>query len=217
MAKFNPDGWLDVAIRRPGPMAKTSGLRDSTDGVVYHSAVGYEAGMMAVLDGTREASWHLSNMQDGRILQHYAIGVKAWHANQENGHLVGMEQEGGPEGNTREPLTGPQIDNCATVAAALMERYGWPALARSGSQKSLWEHNEIVATACPSGRIPWDIIIERAREGEVTSEEFEAYQADIERRRKVESWFTRAASHALVGEPLPGWLSRNLKALLAAS
>jgi hypothetical protein len=37
------------------------------------------------------------------------------------------------------------------------EQEQWSAVARG---ETLFEHNEFMATACPSGRIPWDALIE---------------------------------------------------------
>ena len=36
-------------------------------GLVVHSAEGSLVGLLSVLDGTREASWHFSMAQDGRV------------------------------------------------------------------------------------------------------------------------------------------------------
>ena len=161
MARFNSAGWLDIAIRRPGPAIKTSGFRRVTTGAVYHSAVGYEAGMMAVLDNVRvQSSWALSNMQDGRVLQHYPIDIVTWASNQMNPKTAAMEHEGGHNPHN-ETLTAPQIDNGVLVAQALRDRYAWSKFARTGPQKNLWEHREIVNTACPSGRIDpiWGVLL----------------------------------------------------------
>lgn len=184
MPSFSADGWLEGAKRRPGPASKSSGPRPSTIGLVLHSAVGMESAMWSVLDEGRrgsdgkliqEGSWTFSNMQDGRLFQHYPVGIRTNHAYGGNSKLIGMEQEGGgpPPSNYSEPLTEAQIDNCVLVAVALQEHYAWPELTRSGPAKNLWEHNEVQGsiTECPSGRIPWASIIERARFGEAMKED----------------------------------------------
>ncbi len=214
MASFDSQGWLDGALKRPGPGRKTSGLRSKTTGIVMHSAVGYWAGMKAVLDGSaRQVSWHFSNLIDGKLIQHYSVATKCWHASAGNDYLVGMEQEGGPLTNVSETLTDKQIDNCATVAAALRERYGWVTLTRSGNKKNLWEHNEVPsnATQCPSGRIPWSEVLRRA----LTPEEEDEMAPEHKAQHKVAAWFGLAHNYALDGAPLPKWLHDKLTALLA--
>ncbi len=216
MASFNAQGWLDVAEKYPGPGNKTSGLRSSTTGVVMHSAVGSWPSMKGTLDGVdRQVSWHFSNLQSGKLLQHYAIGTKCWHAKGGNSTLVGMEQEGGgpSPSDYSEPLTDKQIDNCAIVAAALRDRYGWVTLTRSGNKKTLWEHLEVQgsSTQCPSGRIPWPEVLRRALVPEEDDDMSEQHQM----QHKVATWFFLAAGFANDGAPLPAWLHKKLTALLA--
>ena len=148
------------AIQRPGPFAKTgySGQAAAAkDTLFLHSAVGGEAAMLAVLDGPVN-SWHFSVMQDGRVLQHYDVlaicyhaGVKAW-----NIRGVGIEHEGGPLGNESEPLTPPQLAASIALVRWLCSELGLPV----ERVATLREHNEVTATACPSGRIPWGRYLE---------------------------------------------------------
>ena len=164
MASFDSQGWLDVAEKRPGPGRKTSGLRSETRGFFGHSAVADFATMMNILDGPREASWTFSNTYRGKLYQHFPVGVKTWHATVANGWGVALEHEGGRPGKLSEPITPEQIETDAVVVAALRERYGWVTLSRTGPKQNLWEHREVQATACPSGRLDdaWVEIMRRA-------------------------------------------------------
>ncbi len=165
--------WFPGVVRHPGPAEKTTGTRARTRGAVYHSSVGDLGAALSVLanvskraDGTyRYGSWHMTNAKDGRLFQHYPLDVLTWHARGGNNWSIGVENEGGPIGNEREPLTEAQVTNLVELSAWLVEE-GWlPGLTRTGD-KTLWEHREIQgsSTACPSGRIPWAEIIERAED-----------------------------------------------------
>lgn len=161
--------WYPGATRRPGPAWKTSGDRSSTRGAVYHSVEGSLASALAVLDGSRESSWHLTNPKVGKMLQHYPIGKLCWHARGGNDWSPGVENEG----RAGEPLTESQVQNLADFSAWQVEEEWLPRLTRGGSAQTLWEHNEVGAqaspsyvTACPSDRIPWAEIMRRAPQEE---------------------------------------------------
>ena len=126
-------------------------------GLVIHSAEGSLAGMFSVLDGSRQASWHLSVAQDGRRYQHVDTGRIAWT----NGSQLANEKFWGIECEGRGPLTEPQYQSLVGVVRWLWDAHG---LARYERQQTLWEHNEMTRfgaapTACPSGRIPWTRLI----------------------------------------------------------
>lgn len=178
------DGWLDWAIKAPGPVSKTNhGTINAPRGIVLHSAVGYEQAMWRVLNDVSpplisRVSWHFSNLKDGRFYQHYPITAQCWHASVLNDQWWGCEQEGGPEGpNVSEPLTQLQIDNAVRLIEEL--RPLLPDIPRRPINSTevdftLWEHKERVRlggspTACPSNRIPWDTILELL-EGEMETE-----------------------------------------------
>ena len=149
-------------IQRPGPAAKTGyGVSriHAKDGIVEHSAEGYEAGMLMVLDGSQYIqSWHASIMKDGRLLQHYPWNTICYHAGNRpmNERKIGVEHEG----IAGEPLTEAQIVTSVSLARELSRTFGFPMARGVG----LHEHNEVVTlyspnagpTACPSGRIPWE-------------------------------------------------------------
>lgn len=164
------DGWLDWAIRMPGPMKKTNRDKwgnpypNAAKGIALHSAEGY-AGTLLDLAVNGPLSWHLSNLFDGRLIQHYPFTVQTWHANVANPFLIGMEDEGKtPEDPTLNDL---QIGNAVNVIAELSLWKGWAPRRpndEDDTHHTLWEHNEVVriggsGTACPSGRIPWDTIL----------------------------------------------------------
>lgn len=160
---ITPDGWFDWAIKHPGPQAKSGygGLKDSdAQGVVYHSAEGYRATLLALVDNMqREASWTASNMKNGDFIQHYPATRIVWTNGSKQANILyrGIESEG----MAGEPLTDAQVANLTRCAQDMAEFFNWPAIERKAQ---LWEHNEMkplgsLPTACPSGRIPWDKVL----------------------------------------------------------
>ena len=107
---------------------------------------------------------------------------------------TGWEFEGGPPGDASQPLTAKQIDRAAQVLAFQKERFGWGELIRSGPHKTLYEHGEIVSTACPSGRIPWQQIIVLAKE--LDEEDDMATEEEREARAKAAGVFATAEAYA---------------------
>lgn len=158
-------GWLSWAERVPGHVAKQNGGVNKIKGLFAHSAEGYEAYLRADPPRPTGVSWHLSNLFDGRLLQHYSLFVQCWHATAANNSYVGMEHEGRVP---NEPtLTDAQVVTARRVIAEIAEWRHWTPSRPSGpldTSHTLWEHREVVrlggtATACPSGRIPWDKIL----------------------------------------------------------
>ena len=147
-------------------MRKTSGLHNPF-AAVYHSSEGTLAGGMAVLDGPREASWHLFNPKRGSMLQHYPLNILAWHARGYNRESIGVENEG----FAGQALTSSQVLHLQSLSLWLVEERWLDGLTRGGTTQTLWEHNEVgvnqnppYGTACPSNRIPWDKIIKEKEE-----------------------------------------------------
>ena len=156
--------WYPRATEALGPTWKVSGPPHPKRGAVYHSMVGTYSSAKAKMDGTDKASWHFSVLQNGQVYQHYPVNVWAWHCGDRddpegeitnNRDLIGIEHEGGPLGNTSEPLTDAQLDASAELTAWLLAEGHISNLSRIGQTRGLWEHREMYATACPSGRIPW--------------------------------------------------------------
>lgn len=158
------------AIWRPGPAWKVNDAPLAPRGVVCHSAVGYEAGLYAVLDGPTRASWHFSVLYDGIVLQHYETTAQTWHAQAADAFTVGIEHEGGYDPED-EPLRPAQLAASVALVRWLGQELGFALSRADGPEKSLWEHNEFYAKPCPSGRIPWERYTE---EDEMTPEEVDA-------------------------------------------
>lgn len=144
------------ATQRAGPGWKQAYppiYKNACRGVVCHSMVGSYAGAMGRLDSQDRASWHFSITKAGTVYQHYDTEVVAWHAGtpQWNQKLIGIEHEGGAPGNESEPLTAAQVAASTALVRWLSLQHGFPRVRGVG----LFEHRELYATACPSGRIPW--------------------------------------------------------------
>lgn len=163
------DGWLDWAIKLPGPTHRN--LNDGINpvrGIFMHSAEGYAG---TLLDPNSQwgyagnHSWHLSNLFDGRVFQHYPFTARCHHATAANQSYIGVENEGDfPKETT---LNEAQIVNAQRFIKEIADWKGWlPTRPKSSSDIShtLWEHNEVVrlggtSSACPSGRIPWEKLL----------------------------------------------------------
>jgi hypothetical protein len=159
------DGWLDWAIRLPGNPAHVNGGVNEAKGIFLHSAEGY-ADHLIELATDGPLSWHLSNLMDGRVFQHFPFTAQCWHATAANNKYIGMEHEGVFTVETS--LNEAQIANAVRVIKDLSEWKGWTPTRPSNpamTTHTLWEHREVTriggsATACPSGRIPWDVIMQ---------------------------------------------------------
>ena len=170
------------AIWLPGPPNKAGGYsrgdRGPKRGEVKHSAVGSWDGMQGVLFGPRASSWQFSILKPGTVFQHYDVSVYTWHGNdtdsdgdiEANFDLVGTEHEGGPPGNESEPLTPEQVQASIDLSRWLAQTNGFNKWSRYPDQSGwvLAEHNQVgnSPTACPSGRIPWDVILAALNETE---------------------------------------------------
>lgn len=166
------DGWLDWAVRlQPSPFDKnTNPGINSVRGIFMHSAEGYAG---ALLDPNSQwgyngqHSWHLSNMMDGRVFQHYPFTARCHHATAANQEYVGVENEG--DYPKELSLNEVQIQNAVRFTRDISAWKGWVPRRPIGSMDvahTLWEHNEVVriggtSTSCPSGRIPWTEILRR--------------------------------------------------------
>jgi len=177
--------WYPEADRYPGPAWKQgySFFRGYVNnnlqlGAVGHSAEGTYAGCLAVLLGSRRVSWTLTLRKYGRPVQHYPLSAITWHCGRYgddgggvagNACLIGIECEG----RKGEPLTDNQVYWLIKVLEWCGKVNGWTEISRPSKEQTfphrsiplikddeLWEHNEISATECPSGRIPWPVIIE---------------------------------------------------------
>lgn len=188
------DGWFDWAERDPGPPWKVNGGRNGQKGMVPHSAEGFWPHLRDILWGPRRASWHASNLKNGRFIQHYPITAQTWTsgAGYPNNNMPTTENEG----VAGEPLSPQQTTNLIRMGKDLMAVGLWtPKRPTSATDPfaSLYEHNECQrfgaeSTSCPSGRIPWDVIVPALEEtvAEVTKGEFQALFAfSLETRKLV--------------------------------
>jgi hypothetical protein len=159
------DGYLDWAIQLPSSNGLVNGGTSQVRGLFMHSAEGYAS---TLLDPNSEwgyngnHSWHLSNLMDGRVVQHYPFYAQCHHATAANNNYVGVENEGV---HTKErSLNEVQVANAARFIKDISEWKGWVPTRTGTVAQTLWEHREVVwlggtATACPSGRIPWHQIL----------------------------------------------------------
>lgn len=170
------DGWLSWAIKMPGRPATGNGFNPGTNtvkGLVFHSAEGFAGTLLDPQSQwgyySAEYPWHLSNLLDGRLVQHYPFTARCWHGSAFNQDYVGMEHEGlTPQGAVKGPvLNAGQIANGKRVIADLAAWKGWTPRrpTQSGDKTAtLYEHKETVwfggtSTGCPNNRIPWDLIL----------------------------------------------------------
>ncbi len=164
--------WLPFATRRPGPAWKVGyGTLKATalsekEGEVKHSMEGTLAGALGVLDGSSQASWHLSIPKSGPPLQHYPLEALTWHAGVKgdrrqdtsligNLTLIGEEHEDYPTN----ALNANQIGWAIKISEEIRRRCPRVAARPPTLRVNLWEHNWLSATSCPSGLIPWAVII----------------------------------------------------------
>ncbi len=191
--------WCPFAIRRIGAQGldakrgyphgvqgfPNAPLNDSPKrGEVKHDSTGPLAPTLGVLDTHPINSWHFT-VDDSGLYQHYPVDANCWHGNdtdpdqdvRANIDLVGVEHTrvGGAMA-----LTSRQIAFTTQLTAWLMQTrerpyaYRFPGYGpHADNAWLLTEHNEVgnTPTACPSGRIPWDTILEDLAMPDVPTQE----------------------------------------------
>lgn len=187
------DGWLDWAARDLGPADKVYSVPNSVDFYVPHSAVGYFPGWRWRLFSTERrpdgkyTTFAAVSVQgwvsyDGSVVQHYPLTTSCWASGSRvaNTRGVAFETEGGAPGNVTEALTVAQIGSHVRILKDIATWKGvdvgyWRRPVNDEDLgATLYEHNECgrfgsAPTACPSDRIPWDIIAIALRaDGELT-------------------------------------------------
>ena len=168
------DLWYSKAIRLDGPPAKHgyNGVYiRQHKGAIYHSMEGRWQDAYSRLMSSDKVSWHLSLTYEGVWLQHYALNDVLWHG---GCTFAGMLAAVECEGRVGEPLTRQQVNELGEFTAWQAENEDWPSIER---RVTLWEHKEMAdygaaPTACPSGRIPWQEVIDLAT-------------IDVEARRQI--------------------------------
>ncbi len=155
-------------------------------GEFWHSQQGRQAVAIAMFQNpATEVSAHFLLPKVGKPVQMVDSDDAAWHTGGRvaddplpggpgigsfaNLYFHGFEFEGGPPGNLSEPLTANQIDWGVRISRWLRDVHD--ARTIYVRRETLWEHNEVRATACPSGRIPWPTIISRLRPAPPPEEE----------------------------------------------
>ena len=171
---IDANGYFDWMIQDPGPLSKTTWGVNTCKMVVPHSAEGYWPYLQTLLHSLdRRASWMFSNLKDGRCFQHYSIYAQVWGSGSGYPNNNGVMWEN--EGVAGEPLTDEQNDNNIRIIREVSELNGWE-LSRPTSPTDTtatgYEHSECVRwgseyTACPSGRIPWDLYLRALEEDEM--------------------------------------------------
>ena len=181
---IDKNGRFDWAVWAPPRVpGGTNGGRNGGKGMVPHSAVGnwdtledlldFLESRITSADPNRRSSWGATNMQNGIFYQHFSVWEQTWTSGSgyPNNNFFAFENAGGGYKNGKpnfsEPLTQPQIDNIIRAGRDLKDLQGWTPrrpLNSGDMTASLLEHNECkrygsASTACPSGRIPWDIIV----------------------------------------------------------
>ncbi len=134
--------------------------RANKSGEFWHSQQGRQSVAIAMFQNpATELSAHFLFPKTGRPVQMVDSADPAWHAGNylANLHFHGFEFEGGPPGNLSEPLTANQLAWGVKVTHWLRDVHQTPLV--YVRRDTLWEHNEVRNTACPSGRIPWTKVI----------------------------------------------------------
>lgn len=137
-------------------------------GEFWHSQVGRQSVSIAMFQNpATEVSAHFLFPKVGRPVQMVDSNDPAWHAGGfiANVYYHGFEFEGGAFGNLSEPLTTNQIAWGVKVTRWLRQVHKTPT--RYVRRDTLWEHNEVKATACPSNRIPWAKVIAALEDDEM--------------------------------------------------
>lgn len=153
----NTHGQLAFNINRAGK-----------SGEFWHSQQGRQDVTIAMFKNpATEVSAHFVIPKVGKPVQVVDSSDSAWHTGNylANLHFHGFEFEGGPPGNLSEPLTDSQIAWGVKVTHWLRDVHGTPLI--YVRRDTLWEHNEVKNTACPSGRIPWAQVIASLEDDEM--------------------------------------------------
>lgn len=165
--------WCPFAVYYPGPALKQGypvwGLGPAKkSGEVKHDAGGssWDA-LHGELNGPVQKSWQFTIGPD-RLEQHYPLSACCWHCGDTdpsdgvrgNIDFVGVEHL-----RVGSSLSSFQIDMTVKLSQWMALQFGvyiferYPIIA-AGSIWTMAEHNEMSATQCPSGRIPWSTILD---------------------------------------------------------
>lgn len=188
--KLYPEAiWLAGPVNKSGyPNVHVSEKR----GEIKHSMEGsFESAMNLLANIQIQASWHFSIKYDGTVYQHYWPTHITWHGGDkpQNVSHIGIEHEG----VAGEPLTDAQTVATARLTAWLAGNRAAVRFPALSDDWELAEHNEYHPTACPSGRIPWDSILELLDGGEDVDEHYDGELNDRRWREVVQYWLSTGA------------------------
>lgn len=194
---IDKQGWIDWAIKRPGPGSKVYAEKNQSLGLVLHSVEGWLAGAFGELDNpNRQASWMFTNALDGKFYQHYPVTASCWASGNKPANTTYWSVES--EGIAGTPLNDVQVLNMLLLCEEF-ETYTNKKATRSQPARTLFEHREVAVayfpnagpTACPSGRYePFYAALSKPQEKTVVSqEEFDLMKA---RMTTMESALTGA-------------------------
>lgn len=134
--------------------------RAGKSGEFWHSQQGRQSVSIGMFQNPDlKLSAHFLIPKAGKPVQMVDSADPAWHTGNylANLHYHGFEFEGGPPGNLSEPLTASQRTWGVDITHWLRKVHSTPLV--YVRKDTLWEHNEVRNTACPSGRIPWAKVI----------------------------------------------------------
>lgn len=174
--------------------------------LVIHSAVGSDAATHATFASGR-ASTHFIVHKDGTGHQFVDTNDTAWATGRRfwNRRTVSTELEGGPLSNVSEALTTKQYAALVKWAFWSLKTHGLGRPERgviTGSTitGNLLEHNQIVATQCPSGRVPWTRLIrdvDRLFDAEESTMPSDTYRRDEAIQHAIVASLLAAATRVL--------------------
>ena len=178
-------------------------------GEFWHSMVGsLVAAKHRFLNPAEEASAHFLFPRNGIPTQMVDSDDASWHSGNylANLYFHGFEFEGGAPGNLSEPLTENQIEWGIKITRWLRDVHGSPQI--YVRRETLWEHNEVQATSCPSGRIPWERLIQELEDDMPAQAEWDAMKV-WQREHSVlfrdtattAAILIQGATHRLVDDP----------------
>lgn len=175
-------------------------IKSGGGGSFWHSVVGsWQAARDRFLNPAQEASAHFIIRQVGRPVQMVDSADAAWCTGGEleddpipggpglgsaaNLFFHGFEFEGGPPGNYSEPLTPNQLAWGVKLCHWLEDIGDWPRAGVYVLRETLWEHNWVYPTACPSGRMNWGVIIPALQAGPAPRPEEDDMFGDKDREK----------------------------------
>lgn len=213
---IDAQGWFTWGGHQSGLPFKVWPGTNKIEGVVFHSAVGSLSGVVNVVnDPNQMRSVTGAIGYDGRFIQFYPVTACVWANGTKEANLAypAFEFEGGYPGNEREPLT---PDQTSTAVRILQDLAAYKGVSESYWRRptTLIEHREIVATACPSGRIGWDEIVA----GLHGDDETKRLLADREGRVVLDHLLTRHFNtrlstdkmHLLIYDPVSGVVASSI-------